>query len=139
MPHGLKKILRKGGYNFSNIVDNWSKMVGKDISNSCYPNTIKINKDMHNGLLVLNVIHGNELSIEYKKKEIIDKINTFFGYSCIKEIRLKIVQAQKKLKKENMKKKKKIRTYNNSIDNIKNDNLKSSLDKLIKAFDDKNN
>ncbi len=139
VPHGLKKILRKGGYNFSNIVDNWSKMVGKDISNSCYPNTIKINKDMHNGLLVLNVIHGNELSIEYKKKEIIDKINTFFGYSCIKEIRLKIVQAQKKLKKENMKKKKKIRTYNNSIDNIKNDNLKSSLDKLIKAFDDKNN
>ena len=24
-PQGLKKLLKKGGYNFSNIVDNWVK------------------------------------------------------------------------------------------------------------------
>ena len=45
MPHGLKKILKKGGYNFSNIVNNWSKMVGKNISNICYPKNIKMNND----------------------------------------------------------------------------------------------
>ena len=42
LPHGLKKIIKKSGYNLSNVVDNWSKIVGKDISNSCYPNSIKI-------------------------------------------------------------------------------------------------
>ena len=29
IPKTLKKHLRKGGYNYSNIVDNWTKMVSK--------------------------------------------------------------------------------------------------------------
>ena len=67
----------------------------KDISNSCYPSTVKTTKDMNNGILVLNVIHGNELDVEYKKQEIIDKINSFFGFKYIKEIKLKIVHKKK--------------------------------------------
>ena len=77
LPHGLKKILKKGGYNFSNIVDNWTKMVGKDISNYCYPNTIRMTKDMNNGTLILNVVHGNEINVEYKKREKILKKRSF--------------------------------------------------------------
>ena len=46
-------------------------MVGKDISSACYPSTIKMNKEMKNGTLILNVFHGKELEIEYKKNEII--------------------------------------------------------------------
>ena len=87
IPKGLKKLLKKGSYNFSNIVDNWNKMIGKDISSVCYPNTIKIGKEMNNGTLILNVIHGNELTVEYGKQEIIDKINSFFGFKLIKEIK----------------------------------------------------
>ena len=58
IPKTLKKHLKKGGYNYSNIVDNWTKMMGKKISDSCYPLTIKMNKDMKNGILLLNVTHG---------------------------------------------------------------------------------
>ena len=67
-------------------------MVSKKISDCCYPITVKMGKEMRNGTLVLNVLHGKELEIEYSKKEIIDKINTFFGYNCIKNITLKVVQ-----------------------------------------------
>ena len=49
-------------------------MVNKEISNSCYPITVKMNKEMKDGTLVLNVLHGKELEIEYAKKDIIDKI-----------------------------------------------------------------
>ena len=49
-------------------------------------------------LLVLNVLHGKELEIEYEKNEIIDKLNSFFGYNCISQVSLKVVQ-EKKLKK----------------------------------------
>ena len=70
LPHGLKKIIKKSGYNLSNVVDNWSKIVGKNISNSCYPNSIKIGKQLSNGILVINVIHGKELDIEYKDNEL---------------------------------------------------------------------
>ena len=138
IPYGLKKLLKKGSYNFSSIVDNWNKMVGKDISNMCYPNTIKIGKEMNNGALILNVIHGNELTIEYGKQEIIDKINSFFGFKCIKEIKLKIVQEKKISKKKIFVNEVKI-NYNNKLNNINNEGLKNSLNKLIEAYNAKNN
>ena len=99
IPSGLKKILKKSGHNFSEIVDNWTKMVGNQISDSSYPNKIKFTKEMTNGTLILNVIHGNELTVEYGKQEIMDKINSFFGFNCIKEVKLKIVQEKKLFKK----------------------------------------
>ena len=134
LPHGLKKILKKGGYNFSNIVDNWVKMVGKDISSSCYPSTIKTTKDMNNGTLFLSVIHGNELDVEYKKQEIIDKINSFFGFNCIKEIKLKIVQKKRTTKQTKESSEQDFSRYSNKLDNVQNQELKKSLSKLIKAY-----
>ena len=92
IPKTLKKHLKKGGYNYTNIVDNWTKMVSNKVSNACYPITVKMGKEMKNGNLVLNVIHGKEIEVEYKKNEIIDKINSFFGYQCISSITLKIIQ-----------------------------------------------
>ena len=58
IPKTLKRHIRKGGYNYSNIVDNWTKMVSKNISDACYPANVKMGKEMRNGTLVLNVIHG---------------------------------------------------------------------------------
>ena len=100
VPKSLKKYLKKGGYNYSNIVDNWTKIVNKKISDCCFPITVKMGKEMRNGTLVLNVLHGNEIEIEYKKNEIIDKINSFFGYNCIGKISLKIVQQKLKINKK---------------------------------------
>ena len=75
-------------------------MVSKKISDACYPITVKMGKEMKDGNLVLNVIHGKEMEIEYEKKEIIDKINSFFGYNCISHVTLKIVQEYNKNKKK---------------------------------------
>ena len=138
IPHGLKKMLKKGSYNFSNIIDNWTKMVGKDISDTCYPNTVKMGKEMNNGTLVLNVIHGNELTVEYGKQEIIEKINSFFGFKCIKEVKLKVVQEKKVFKQKLLTDNKK-KNYNNKLDNINNVVLKKTLSKLIEAYNAKNN
>ena len=138
IPQGLKKLLKKGSYNFSNIVHNWTKMVGKDISNICYPSTIKMGKEMNNGILILNVIHGNELAVEYGKQEIMDKINSFFGFKCIKEVKLKIVQ-EKNILKQNKKMNETKKNYNNELKNIENIGLKNSLNKLIEAYNAKNN
>ena len=92
IPKALRKHLRKGGYNYSSIVDNWTKIVNKKISDVSYPITVKMGKEMRDGTLVLNVIHGNEMKIEYEKSSIKDKINSFFGYNCINKVTLKIVQ-----------------------------------------------
>ena len=89
IPKTLKKYLKKSGYNYSNIVDNWTKMVTKKISDSSYPITVKMGKEMKDGTLVLNVLHGKEMEIEYKKKEIIDKINCLISGSIDLKLGLK--------------------------------------------------
>ena len=138
IPKTLKKHLKKGGYNYSNIVDNWTKMVSKKISDCCYPITVKMGKEMRNGTLVLNVLHGKELEIEYSKKEIIDKINSFFGYNCISQITLKIVQEKIKTTRDEFPKIKNLSKINEEIDKVKNNQLKSSLNNFLKAFNERN-
>ena len=138
IPKTLKKYLKKGGYNYSHIVDNWTKIVSKKISDSCYPTTIKMGKEMRNGILILNVLHGKELDVEYSKKEIIDKINSFFGYDCIAQINLKIVQEKIEPKQNKLIKIKNFTKINKKIDKVNNNQLKNSLNNFLKAFSEKN-
>ena len=138
IPKTLKKYLKKGGYNYSNIVDNWTTMVSKKISDSCYPISIKMGKEMKNGTLILNVVHGKELEVEYAKSQIIDKINSFFGYDCISQINLKIIEEKIKLKKNKFNKIKNLSKVNEKIANVQNPELKKSLKNFLKAFDEKN-
>ena len=137
IPKTLKKHLRKGGYNYSNIVDNWAKMVSKKIADACYPITVKMGKEMREGTLVLNVIHGKELEVEYKKNEIMDKINSFFGYKCISNVVLKIVQDTVKPKK-NFPKIKDFSKIEDKMSKVNDDTLKSSLNNFLKAFNERN-
>ena len=137
VPKTLKKHLRKGGYNYSNIVDNWTRLVSKKISDSCYPITIKMSKDMKEGTLILNVIHGKELDIEYEKNEIMDKINSFFGYNCINNVKLKIVQDKLNKKKNILPKIKNFEEIKKKINNLGDSNLKNNLNDFLKAYNEK--
>ena len=139
IPKTLKKYLKKGGYNYSNIVDNWTTIVNKKISDSCYPISIKMRKEMKNGTLMLNVIHGKELEIEYAKNDIIEKINSFFGYNCISQINLKIIEEKIKFKKNKLPIIKNLSKINNQIASVQNPELKKSLTKFLKAFDERKN
>jgi hypothetical protein len=137
IPKTLKKHLRKGGYNYSNIIDNWTKIVSKKISDNCYPVTVKMKKDMKDGTLVLNVIHGKEMEIEYKKNEIIDKINSFFGYNCVSKVTLKIVQDKLKSDNKVFPKINNISKIMEKMSKVNNEELKSSLNNLLRAFNER--
>tara|TARA_B100000963_G_scaffold348721_1_gene356752 strand:+ start:1407 stop:1892 length:486 start_codon:yes stop_codon:yes gene_type:complete len=137
IPKTLKKYLKKGGYNYSNIVDNWTKMVSKKISDSCYPISIKMGKEMRNGTLILNVVHGKELDIEYEKKEIIDQINSFFGYDCVSKISLKIIQEKLKKEKKDLPTIKNFSQIKDKIEKIDNNQLRSSLNNFLKLYNAK--
>jgi len=138
IPKTLKKHLKKGGYNYSHIVDNWTKIVSEKISNACYPLTVKMGKEMRDGTLVLNVIHGKEMEVEYKKKEIIDKINVFFGYNYINKVTLKIVQDTVITNKKVFPKIKNFSKIEEKINKVNDDGLKNSLNNFLKAFNERN-
>ena len=139
IPKELKKYLKKGGYNYSNIVDNWTKMVSNKISNACYPITVKMGKGMKDGTLVLNVIHGKEMEVEYAKSEIIDKINSFFGYNCIKSVKLKIIQEKIKINFKDNSEIKDFKRIKEKMKLVKDNQLKNSLKNFLKAYNEKNN
>ena len=138
IPKTLKKHLRKGGYNYSNIVDNWNRIVNKKISDVSYPVTIKMGKEMKNGTLILNVLHGKEVEIEYKKNQIIDEINSFFGFNCISSIKLKITQSKIEEEKINLQKIENLGEIKKKMSKVNNEQLKSYLSNLVKAFYEKN-
>ena len=138
IPRTLRKYLKKGGFNYSNIVDNWTKIVSKKVSDACYPLTVKMGKEMKSGNLVLNVIHGKELEVEYSKKEIIDQINSFFGYNCISHITLKIVQDAIEVKKKVFPKIGDLSRIEKKMNKIKDIELKKSINSFLKAFNERN-
>ena len=138
IPKTFKKHLRKGGYNYSNIVDNWTRMVSKKISDACYPIKVKMGKEMRNGTLILNVLHGKEIEVEYEKNEIKDKINSFFGYNCISNVNLKIVQPEINNKIKNFQKIKNLDEVEAKMKEVNDDKLKVSLRNFLKAYNEKN-
>ena len=96
LPRGLKGILKKNGYNYSEIISKWSIMVGGKISNCSYPKSIKMRKGNSNGTLVLGIKRGNEIDVEYAKKDIINKINSYFGFNLISTIKLETFSEKNK-------------------------------------------
>ena len=138
IPKTLKRHLKKGGYNYSNIVDNWTRMVSKKISDACYPIKVKMGKEMRNGTLILNVLHGKEMEVEYEKNEIKDKINSFFGYNCISNVNLKIVQPEINSKIKYFQKIKNLDEVEAKMKEVNDDKLKISLRNFLKAYNEKN-
>ena len=91
-------------------------------------------KEDTNGLLVLAVKRGNEITVEYSKKEIINKINSYFGYRLINEIRLKTINSEtQKIKNKNALKKFS-KNFEKKINEIKNKNIRNSLFQLLNAI-----
>ena len=123
LPRGIKGILKKNGYNYSEIISKWNILVGKDISNCCYPKSIKMTKGNENGTLILSVERGNEINVEYSKNEIINKINSYFGYQLINEIRLQILNSLNKKNKDKNIQNKSSKKFEKKINEIKNKNI----------------
>ena len=131
LPRGVKSILRKNGYNYSEIISKWNMLLGNDISSCSYPKSIKMTKGDKNGTLVLAVKRGNEIDIEYSKKEIINKINSYFGYKLINEIRLETFNSETKKAKNKNVLGKYSKNFEKKINEIKNENIKNSLSQLL--------
>ena len=137
LPRGLKTILKKGGHNYSSIIYNWSNLVGKKISSVCYPKSVKTDRELKNGTLVLNVFHGDQILVEYSKNDIIEKINTFFGYQFIKDIRLVLIKEKIDRKRKYHFNEDEKSRLQKKIEKIGDSDLKKNLTDLINVFNKK--
>ena len=136
LPTNIKKIIKKKGHIFSETLNNWKYIVGNDIFQICYPKSFKNSNKLGVSVLHVMVKRGHEIDLEYSKKEIMNKMNSFFGYTVVEKLKfISFDDAQTKFKKidknENYVTNSK---YADRISDIKNDKIKKSLLELTELF-----
>ena len=136
LPKNIKKIIKKKGHIFSETLNNWKYIVGGDLFQICYPKSFKNSNKFGVSTLQIMVKRGHEIDLEYSKKIIMDKMNSFFGYAVVEKLKfISFDDVQTKFKKldanenhvTNIK-------YADRINSIKNDKIKKSLLELTKLF-----
>ena len=133
LPTKVKKIINKKGGIFPEILNNWKYIVGKELFDICYPNRFKSSNKVRGSTLEIMVNRGSEVDVEYSKKQILNKLNSIFGYVVVDKI--KIITFEKK-EKINLGKSKSAskRDFSKSLNGIKNVNIKNALKELINSY-----
>ena len=136
LPKNIKKVINKKGHIYSETLNNWKYIVGENLFKFCYPKSFKNSNRFGVSTLVIMVKRGHEVDLEYSKKDVIDKMNSYFGYGVVEKLKLISFDDEKKIFiKENSQDKIVTNSkYQAKIDNVKNDKIKKSLIELTKVF-----
>ena len=136
LPKNIIKVINKRGHIYSEILNNWKYIVGENLFKFCFPKSYKNSNKFSVSTLLIMVKRGHEVDLEYSKKEIMERINNFFGDSVIKRIKFTSFNSEKKITNE--KNKSNLNVTKNKFDykikNVKNEKIKKSLIELTKVF-----
>ena len=139
LPKNLKKIINKKGHIYSETLSNWKYLVGNELFKVCFPKTFKNSNRFGVSTLVVMVKRGHEVDVEYSKKNILDKMNNFFGYDVVEKLKFISFDDEQKtsslneIKSNNVA----ISKYRDKIKDVKNEKIKKSLTELTKVYKEK--
>ena len=139
LPKNVKKIIYKKGHIYSETLNNWKYIVGVELFKVCYPKKFKNSNKFGVSTLIIMVKRGHEVDMEYSKKDIIDRMNNFFGYSVVEKLKFVSFDDEQeftpeiKITNKNVA----INKYKNKINDVKNEKIKKSLIELTKVFREK--
>ena len=139
LPKNLKKIINKKGHIYSETLSNWKYLVGNELFKVCFPKTFKNSNRFGVSTLVVMVKRGHEVDVEYSKKNILDKMNNFFGYSVVEKLKFISFDDEHEVTSSSDTKVKNvaISKYQDKIKDVKNEKIKKSLTELTKVFKEK--
>jgi hypothetical protein len=139
LPKNIKKIINKKGHIYSETLSNWKYIVGENLFKICYPKSFKNSNKFGVSTLLIMVIRGHEVDLEYSKKQIIDKMNSFFGYVVVEKLKFTSFDDGKKTLsiESDQQKNATNKKYQKKINDVKNEKIKKSLLELTKVFKEK--
>ncbi len=134
LPKNVKKIIGKKGHIYSETLDNWRYIVGDELFKVCFPKSFKNSNRLGPSFLSIMVKRGHEVDLEYSKKSILEKLNSYLGYNAVEKLKFISFEGEDmEIKEKNV-----IDATNNEykkkISMIKNDKVKKSLIELSKYF-----
>ena len=135
LPKNIKRVINKKGHIYSETLNNWKYIVGENLFKVCYPKSFKNSNRFGVSTLLIMVKRGHEVDLEYSKKNIIDKMNGFFGYSVVEKLKFTSFDDEKKFSTNNDSEKNVTNNkYHKKINDVKNEKIKKSLLELTKVF-----
>jgi len=139
LPKNIKKFISKRGQIYSETLNNWKHIVGENLFKVCYPKSYKNSNKFGVSTLTIMVRRGNEVDLEYSKKEIITRMNTFFKDQVVEKIRLTSFNDERKIivEKNDLNLNVTNNKFKDKISNVKNEKIKKSLLELTKVFKEK--
>ena len=139
LPKNIKKFIGKRGQIYSETLNNWKHIVGENLFKVCYPKSYKNSNKFGVSTLTIMVRRGNEVDLEYSKKEIITRMNTFFEDQVVEKIKLTSFNDERKIivEKNDLNLNVTNNKFKDKISNVKNEKIKKSLLELTKVFKEK--
>ena len=137
LPKKIKKILNKKGHIYSETLENWRYIVGNELFEVCFPKSFKNSNKLGTSCLNIMVKRGHEVDVEYSKKLIINKMNSFFGYNIVEKVKLITFEGEQEKFKKNKSTDVTKSQHIDKISTIKNDKIKNSLIELSKLYNKK--
>ncbi|MFN5027136.1 MAG: DciA family protein, partial [Candidatus Fonsibacter sp.] len=98
LSENVKKILKKDGFVYFEIIKNWKNIVGEKMFKDVSP--VKIKKINNENILSINVNKNVMIEIEYSRDQIIEKINGYLGFNAIHKIQINSIDESFKIKKK---------------------------------------
>lgn len=99
VPKLTQKAFEKFGFSTAALLTDWAVIAGEQLAAATLPERVKwprgaapadgVAGEAHSGAtLVLRVDPSRALDVEYKTAQIIDRINSYFGYKAVSALRL---------------------------------------------------
>ena len=128
-----KSFFNKRGFAQNYIIENWDYIVGSSFVEKSIP--IKLQIEKIGGYIVIACDGSTALEIEYLKEDIIEKINSYYGFQAINKIKFQNLPVQNDIKDKKSKKnlKDKFNVDGKNIQNIDYKSL-SNFDKALLKF-----
>ncbi len=134
LPKNVKKIIGKKGHIYSETLDNWRYIVGDKLFKVCFPKSFKNSNRFGQSYLSIMVKRGHEVDLEYSKKTILEKLNSYLGYNAVEKLRFISFESEETEVKEKIIKNATNNKYKEKISKIKNVKVKKSLAELSRYF-----
>lgn len=127
-------LFKSRGLAQGDIVFRWSEIVGPDLAAFCYPMKLAGARGAHGGTLTVRVAGAAALEFEFLVPQVIERINTYYGYQAITHVQIE----QGPLPRKERKCERPMRRLSSSdekalevsLESVKNPELRNRLEEL---------
>ena len=140
VPELTAKALGKRGLAHANLIVDWATVVGAEMAGICQPEKLAFRRDERSqGVLHLRVSGSAALELQHDAPRLIERINSYFGYKAVAEIRLVQVAPKAPPVRDQIRKRRtpapsEIQALESTIFHVDDDDLRETLGRLGTAI-----